>query len=963
MNLDQQTLKILEHMVNVLESPHNRGVSPPKIIKVEASAGSGKTFLLTLAYITIALYGKLRRNPSIDFRKILAITFTKDATGEMKNRILEILRELSIAYHTQKEALSERALLSLNYLKNIFQEAEEKEILRNAKELYEEILEDYSNFSIQTIDSLLTGIAMSLASFLEAGSPSPDNIVLEEEELFKEALKRAITKADYEPHLFELLENLIKIELEQNPEVEFNPLKLIEKRLLNLFKDDLNRMSTLNIEIEKLRKKIEKVETQLMKELSQEKTPTHTAVEILGEKLKEKISTISISPGETRNSTRYLHRVFESVFKGSSQRIKTEEIQLKNPESAEPIKSTVKLILLQAIKFSLSTLELYKRVLAEMDMLKAEQRVISLEDVKRTIHWAFNPEDILFKKEESKLSETLPLFFFLAEKYSFFLIDEFQDTDAGEWNALKELIKEVLSSQELSLLMIVGDRKQAIYRWKGGRVELFDEVAKDLNQEEVTFILSSNYRSAEKILSAVHEIFKTENLYRVPFTSLKYLQKEKVYPYRLPKFEDVYSEEKVKQFPKKRIPGDIEIITYAEEDDYEEKIFEELSTIACREMTQNQVAILVRKREQGEKIASFLSKKNIPHTISISLKLSESPSVSTVLNMIKYSLEGNTFYGLTLSFMEPRGPFWKIALSEKIRILQEITHERAPDRKAKLLEEKLREKFPEEFEILEKIREKVLRARNPYEAITAIIESLPPLNDPDKSSIGHLILLKELSIRKNFISLPLRTFVKKLEEETQEELLGTKAKEEKGKVIIKTIHSAKGLEYDVVMIPFTEINIKSSGSNIQRFTVVNIHNFRKLYLDEERISKMGKNSLSKLSFQAESELFRLLGLNEGKNLLIPLTHKLSIEPSKANRNPIVVNSSDFSPLISTLKYRDHFFKELEELNLLYVALTRAKRKIYVWLPRNKEPVSNSIPWWLLMRNLYEGKNDCENNQA
>ena len=65
----------------------------------------------------------------------------------------------------------------------------------------------------------------------------------------------------------------------------------------------------------------------------------------------------------------------------------------------------------------------------------------------------------------------------MSDRFSHFLFDEFQDTSTLQFKALAPLIDEVLSRREKASLFIVGDRKQAIYRWRGGNSELMDESA------------------------------------------------------------------------------------------------------------------------------------------------------------------------------------------------------------------------------------------------------------------------------------------------------------------------------------------------------------------------------------------------------------------------------------------------------------------------------------------------------
>ena len=114
-----------------------------------ASAGSGKTFTLALEYIKLLI-----DNPK-SYRKILAVTFTNKATGEMKERILGKLYGVanglaSAADYTEK-------------IKQQLPGITDEEIRAKAGEALENILHDYGHFRIQTIDAFFQSVLRSLA--------------------------------------------------------------------------------------------------------------------------------------------------------------------------------------------------------------------------------------------------------------------------------------------------------------------------------------------------------------------------------------------------------------------------------------------------------------------------------------------------------------------------------------------------------------------------------------------------------------------------------------------------------------------------------------------------------------------------------------------------------------------------------------------------------------------------------
>ncbi|MBP5612750.1 MAG: UvrD-helicase domain-containing protein, partial [Bacteroidales bacterium] len=143
-------------------------------IVYKASAGSGKTFQLAVAYIRICLqyFGQ----GSFIFRKILAITFTNKAVGEMKSRIHFFLRCLSLPEgRLDKNGRKQRADI-LPLLADI---CSEEELSRRADTILKNILADYSRFSVITIDKFYQQVVHAFA--FELNLPANYRLELDEQ--------------------------------------------------------------------------------------------------------------------------------------------------------------------------------------------------------------------------------------------------------------------------------------------------------------------------------------------------------------------------------------------------------------------------------------------------------------------------------------------------------------------------------------------------------------------------------------------------------------------------------------------------------------------------------------------------------------------------------------------------------------------------------------------------------------
>lgn len=95
--------------------------------------------------------------------------------------------------------------------------------------------------------------------------------------------------------------------------------------------------------------------------------------------------------------------------------------------------------------------------------------------------------------------------FRLDARYRHWLLDEFQDTSRADWNGLFPLVDEAASDPDKSLF-IVGDRKQAIYAWRGGEVGLFDEILRHYQDGIRTEPLNESWRSSPEVLSLVNRV-------------------------------------------------------------------------------------------------------------------------------------------------------------------------------------------------------------------------------------------------------------------------------------------------------------------------------------------------------------------------------------------------------------------------------------------------------------------------
>ncbi|MCU0333731.1 MAG: UvrD-helicase domain-containing protein, partial [Chitinophagaceae bacterium] len=166
--------------------------SPSTIEIYKASAGSGKTFSLTMQYLQLAL-----RQPA-NYRRILAVTFTNKATAEMKERILQVLEGLA----TGSSHVQQYRQLLLLALAPISAE----QLQQQAAAVYSSLLHDYSRFSVSTIDAFVQRIIRSFA--WELGIDGGFKLQLNDEPVRQDLANRLYTRLDADKQLQQWLEEM-----------------------------------------------------------------------------------------------------------------------------------------------------------------------------------------------------------------------------------------------------------------------------------------------------------------------------------------------------------------------------------------------------------------------------------------------------------------------------------------------------------------------------------------------------------------------------------------------------------------------------------------------------------------------------------------------------------------------------------------------------------------------------------
>ena len=418
-----------------------------KYLALKASAGSGKTFALTVRYITLLLLGA---KPN----EILTLTFTNKAAAEMSQRVLNTLQTLG----DDKSYLGEISRVS---------NLSEDEILSKKKSLLN--LFSNSSLSIYTIDKFVNKILKEFGGY--AGISDDFEILSDDEELLgyhflnsldESSFKDLVDFSLYEGKKFNSLFTLFKSLIEKNE--EFNTLE-IDASLIDLLKGEILKCSF---------------------------------------KIKEHFLNCSEASNSAIKAVDFTN--FEELFlKTWIQKDSLFDYSYFKKCANETINSeflNLKELFLKYYKVRAS----YS--LSKIFKLFNKFKEFKFEFNKRKNYYEFNDiSNMVYMLLNSKIDRDF-LYFRLDSNYNHILIDEFQDTSILQYKILKPLIEEIISgsSEKFKTFFYVGDPKQSIYRFRGGNKDLFDYVLQQ-NSQIVLNSLNTNYRSNKIVVDFVNSVF------------------------------------------------------------------------------------------------------------------------------------------------------------------------------------------------------------------------------------------------------------------------------------------------------------------------------------------------------------------------------------------------------------------------------------------------------------------------
>ncbi|MEZ7930595.1 MAG: UvrD-helicase domain-containing protein [Flavobacteriales bacterium] len=746
-------------------------------ITYKSSAGSGKTYTLVKEFLQIVFQSD---NPT-RYRNILAITFTNKAANEMKERVIENLRELT------KEQDND---LIIDYEKAF---GINKKILREkAKKVLQSILHNYSDLKISTIDKFTYKIIRAFSKDLNLSSDF--EIEMDKDKILTEAIDLIISKAGEDERLSKILLEFLNSQIENEKDWR------IEKSIFDFSKELTNEESEPFLErlkevsdedFEKIRKFIT---SELKKE---EETIVEKAKKVLDLFEKNGLTVANFSRGTIFNyflailngeidkllkTTDTLEKAInENVWLPKSASVDTvSRMESINEEVRslyfDIIDSSKKYFFYDLLNENAFNIILIKELYEAINKIKEEQNILLISDFNKLI------------SEEIKNQPAPFIYEKIGERYKNIMIDEFQDTSVLQWHNLLPLIDNSLSIGEKTLL--VGDAKQAIYRFRGGKVEQFVELpniidkSDDIFLEEREITLRNNHKDEflETNWRSHSQVIEFNNWF---FDELKsFLEEDK---------QKIYDKQKQKTTNKNEGYVEVTFLPYDKdeiEDLYLEKTKEKVDECLEDGFEMKDIAILVSKNKYGKLLSNYLVEENYKVLTSESLLIEEDKEVNFVINFLKF-IHNNNENSAKLEMI-------KYFFEDEKYSPALLSYSKKVKNKANINIKELLMKLNPKFDLV-KLFELSL-----YDLAETIMRQFI-----EDSKEGNSFLIKLLDVIYSFTlkNNDLQSFLTYWENNSWRISLETP---EDNAITIMTVHKSKGLQFPVVISSFTNWEFHSS---------------------------------------------------------------------------------------------------------------------------------------------------------
>ncbi len=829
-----------------------------------SSAGSGKTYTLTREYLQLALNNSPQTGAfdSNYFKSILAITFTNDAANEMKSRITTMLR-----YFYEQNSSGDFMLKQIqeninirnktkaeNNKENLPKEIDQIELRRRAKDVFMKIIYDYSDFSVSTIDTFANKVVAAFTQ--ELNMPFNYATEVSTDEVLHVVADNILSKVgETENHNTDLTGFMVEYALFlakegksfkriSNNLAEFgnailseNATEAVKKLSAFTLKDFIFIKEQIKKELGIVEKLLHDCASNVKTAIENEKlTVEHFKYKTSGSiyvyffKIIKKKFAEFIADKHTRPNTLRKEGWIGELNAELTQ--KMESIRKIVEENFDTMETTRKAgqenyVLYKNIEQQFFNTSLINELQEGLTQYQDDTNINLISNNNKRIATIVQNEPVPFIYER------------IGEKYHHLLVDEFQDTSVLQWENLLPLIENSLAQENFN--MLVGDVKQSIYRWRGGKMQqMLYLYKKDLDKllpkkeedqqdameilEENSFLedrynnikghiqaknLITNFRSTKEIVAFNNDFFTIlrENLAVDKTSPDKYL------------INSIYDEDfQQEASPNIKAKGEVRIVfknaksdeettDTKDSDFFNNGVFTEIDGIIINSLKKGfsykDIAIICKKNDNACLVATHLKSKNIPIVSKESLLIASNEVVCMLISFMKVLAK----------------PDFSIAKAEALYLFhKEIKHE-IPDTK---INEEIRNVIYDHknslshfFDYVKKngfhIKYDVILSLSLYEIVEELLVALKVYKNISKGQeyvFRFLDYVLEFSQKSNDLSEFLEDW------DTKRKKISIQTPKDIDAVTLITIHKSKGLEFPVVIVPFAnwQFGIKSGST-------------------------------------------------------------------------------------------------------------------------------------------------------
>ena len=717
----------------------------------KASAGTGKTYTLAAYYVGLLLSGE-------DYRSILAITFTNKATAEMSERILTYLYALSLG---EERDFLDRARMFMIRDRHLSDE----QLNERAGKCFREMLADFDNVHVMTIDAFLLTLLGGLASVLRMSAGLSTELDIDH--VIRTAVDQLLT-TEMNASDRAILEDYMRLKLDQESQWDVRQsLCSMAKELYNESVQMLDSNGQILFDAAAIARRRDAVETMWLQDERKNELETilngiHTEGLVATGSVEPRplphVKDIDRACERLRNTLRAPEKVgAKDRFRGLT------ETQLADAKAGKWTKLPAQVVedavrateLAKSLAHRYNTLQLTIRFSRDMELMSSLQTLIQrnlaeancalLARTAGTLSKALREGDADFILEKAGI------------RYRHVLMDEFQDTSQLQWSVIRQLLQDVLAN-EGNTLLIVGDIKQSIYRWRNGDWHIMESLTGERVNETS---LTRNFRSSEEVVRFNLSLF--DHIIRSADETLV----NRIY-------SEGYSPDRLKHFyqEKKKKGGYVRFhaVPNGKKDDLAAEMFDQMEQLLQKGVKPADMMVLVREKKDAALITDLhaaLSKDDFPLL-----------SQAAIVSADSFLLEAS------------------VAVKTVIAGLKVVT-------KKDSVAAKYISMTTQKSDFIEQIKARHLSSRTPlYEAVSDLVKIL--LTDESGQYRGaEIAYLNSLLDRtRDYVSAygsSISDFLTYWEDTLHEKSIPAASTDA---IRIMTVHASKGLQAQTLFVPF-----------------------------------------------------------------------------------------------------------------------------------------------------------------